>query len=135
MKRTKKGKEGENLKKCELLPLLVVALNLVDIVTTIHGFSLDGIEIRGYSLDASEGNLLFPGKSFIARESLFIKVCLSIVYAGAFIAAYRLCMKESFSKGLWILNITLVVLIGIYAVVVANNLLGIIAVKEFTSSR
>lgn len=107
----------------------MLALNLADIATTLYGFSLDASEIRGYSIDVNESNQFFPGKSFITRESLFIKVCLSIVYVGIFIAAYRLCIKEGLSKGLWILNATLFILIGIYTVAVANNLLGIIAVK------
>jgi len=98
------------------LLFLLVALNLADIITTIYGISLGGSEL----------NPLFPGESFITRESLIIKICLVIVYAGIFIVSYKLCKKESFIKGLWVLNIQLLVLVGIYIVVVGNNLLGII---------
>lgn len=95
------------------LLVLLVALNLADLATTLYGLRLGGTEL----------NPLF------SRESAPFKICIVSVYAGLFTAAYRLCLKEGFSKGLWILNVNLLILIGIYLVVVGNNLVGIMSYK------
>lgn len=96
--------------------LLLVILNLADIVTTVYGLSRGGNEI----------NPLFSGNPFINIESLTIKIGLPLVYIGVFTVTSKLCKKKEFSKGLWLLNINLLFLVGFYLIIVANNLLGII---------
>ena len=81
-----KTEEGESLVKSKLL-FLLIALTLADVVTTIYGLSIGGREL----------NFLFPGESFITKESLTIKICLSIIFVGIFTVTYRLCLKEGFS--------------------------------------
>ena len=95
--------------------LLLVILNLTDIVTTVYSLSLGGSEI----------NPLFSEKPFINVESLTIKIGLPLVYIGVFTVTSKLCKKREFSKGLWLLNINLLFLVGFYLIVVTNNLLGI----------
>jgi len=116
----KNKKEGETLnKKFVWLLGLLVALNSTDIITTVYGLSLG----------AGELNPLFPSDSFVTRKSLNIKICLPLIYTGLFTITYSLCKKENYSKGLWLLNINLLLLVGSYTIVVTNNLLGIIMAK------
>ena len=120
MAKKKDKKEGETLnKKFVWLLGLLVALNSTDIITTVYGLSLG----------AGEFNPLFPGDSFVTRESLIIKIGLPLVYIGLFNVSRALCKKESYSKGFWLLNINLLFLVGFYTIVVTNNLLGIIMAR------
>jgi len=114
MKRIEHKKEGERMKKRRLL-FLLVGLNIVDLVTTVYGFSIGGVEL----------NPLFPGTSFASKESLIIKICLPFIYSALFTVTHRLCEKEHFSKGLRLLNFKLTVLVGYYVIVISNNLFGI----------
>ena len=121
-----KPKASPPIKRIQILALLVlITLNITDIVTTIYGLSLGGSEL----------NPLFPGESFITRESLATKICLPIIETVLFFITYRLCQKEGFSKGLWILNIQLLALIGIYAFVVGNNLTGIMRTERILAEQ
>jgi len=115
-------KRGQNLTKIKtisspirILLFLLIVFNLADIATTVYGFSLG----------AGELNPLFQRKSFITTESLMIKIVLSIVFTSVFTVSYRLCAREGFDKGKWMLNIILVILAGIYSVVLVNNLAAI----------
>ena len=92
-----------------LLLLILVILNLADVATTFYGLSIGGTEL----------NPLFQ------PEGLPIKLALPFLYAFLFLATYHLCRKQSFVKGLWILDVNLVILIIIYLAVVMNNLVGI----------
>ncbi|MCZ2845627.1 MAG: DUF5658 family protein [Candidatus Bathyarchaeota archaeon] len=113
-----KKKEGDRMERQKLL-FLLLALNIVDLVTTVYGFSLG----------ASEFNPLFPGDSFATKKSLLIKTYLPLIYSLLFMAAHKLSTKAKLSKGLWFLKIKLMVLVGFYIVVVSNNLLGIVAIQ------
>lgn len=92
-----------------ILLITFIALNVADIATTLCGLSLG----------ATEFNPLFSVKA------ITFKLAVTLLYAGLFVLTYNLSMKESFSKGLRVLNINLLVLVGIYVVVVANNLVVI----------
>ena len=97
--------------KIQLLLLATLfLLNLVDVASTFYGLSLGATELT----------------PLFSRESVGLKICLPLVYAGVFAVTYRLCSKRAFSAGLRILNVNLLILVGIYAVVVANNVFGIV---------
>jgi len=104
------GGEKRKMKTKIILLITLITLNVADVASTLHGFSLGATEL----------NPLF------SVELIPAKLVVSLVYAGLFVLAYNLCVKEGFSKGLHVLNITLFGLVGIYIAVVANNLTGII---------
>ena len=93
-----------------ILLITIIALNVADIATTFCGLSLGATELS----------------PLFSVEAIPVKIVLTFLYAGLFVLAYNLSMKEGSSKGLHVLNITLFGLVGVYAVVVANNLVGII---------
>lgn len=104
------------MEKQRILLLLLVTLNVADLITTIYGLSLG----------ASELNPLFPEMPFTSKESLITKIGLPFLYSGLFLITSWLYKKERFLKGLQLLKINLLVLVGVYLIVVTNNLLGII---------
>ena len=91
-----------------LLLIALIALNFADVATTLYGLRLGGVEL----------NPLFR------MESLPVKVVLPFVYASLFLFSHRFC-QDHYAKGLRILDVNLAVLIMIYVVIVANNLVGI----------
>lgn len=93
-----------------ILLIMLITLNVADITTTLHGLSLGATEL----------NPLFSVGLIPA------KLAASLVYAGVFVLAHNLCVKEGFIKGLHALNITLFGLVGLYIAVVTNNLAGIV---------
>jgi len=108
-----------------ILLITLITLNVVDVATTLYGLSLDGTKFTvvtpdDFTLGVTELN------PFFSMEAILVKIVVSLVYAGLFVLAYNLCVKEGFSKGLHVLNVTLFGLVGLYIAVVANNLTGII---------
>lgn len=95
-----------------LLLIVLVILNLADIATTFYGLSIGGSEL----------NPLFQ------PEGVPIKIALPLMYAFLFLGSYQFCQKSRFKKGLKTLDINLAILIIIYVLVVANNLIGIMRV-------
>lgn len=106
------------MEKHKLL-FLLLALNIVDLATTVYGFSIGGSEL----------NPLFPGNSFVTKKSLLVKTYLPLIYSILFMAAYKISTKAKLSKGLWFLKINLMILVGFYIATVGNNLLGIVAIQ------
>jgi len=93
-----------------ILLITIIALNIADVATTLYALPLGVTELN----------------PFFSVKQIPAKIVASLVYAGFFLLTYNRCMKIGFSKGLHILNFTLYGLLGIYTVVVTNNLIQII---------
>ncbi|MBU1877028.1 hypothetical protein KKA72_01615 [Patescibacteria group bacterium] len=114
------------LEKLKLLSLKKSQLPLLFIVLMILTFADIATATYGLSIGGKESNPLFIGESFITRESLTAKISLTFVFVGIFIVTYGLCKKENFSKGLLLLSIQLIFLVGFYTGIVVGNTAGIL---------
>jgi len=94
------------MSKQATLLITLITLNVADVATTLHGFSIGAAEL----------NPLF------SVNLIPLKLLLTVVYAGIFVAAYKFCAAKNVPKGLLALNVNLLVLVGIYTAVIVNNL-------------
>lgn len=92
--------------KQAILLITLAILNVADVATTLYGFSIG----------ASELNPLF------SVNLIPYKLLLTVVYAGIFVLAYKFCTTKNVPKGLLVLNVNLLALVGIYTAVIVNNL-------------
>ena len=96
-----------------LLLIALFVLNVADVATTFYGLSIGGKEL----------NPLFR------LQRLDVKISLPFIYGLFWLVSYALCERHGFKRGLSILNINLVLVTLIYALVVINNIIGILSVK------
>jgi len=86
---------------------LLFALNLADAATTLYGLSHGAVEL----------NPLFDA------QALEGKIAVPVLFAGIWLFTYAYCDKHGYEKLKAVLKALLAVLLGLYTIVVCNNLL------------